>query len=105
VIDKIVSGGQIGADRAALDVARELGLATGGWVPRGRRAKDGAIPRHYEGLVEMDSEAYERRTELNVCDADAALIFSFGLPIGGSAPSAGLAQSLGKTLLLVDMEC
>jgi Circularly permutated YpsA SLOG family len=45
-VERIVSGGQTGADRAALDTARELGIATGGWVPRGRRAEDGAIPVH-----------------------------------------------------------
>ena len=85
MIDKIVSGGQTGADRAALDVALELGLSTGGWIPRGRRAEDGAIPERYEELVESDSESYERRTELNVRDSDATVVFSFGPPTGGSA--------------------
>lgn len=100
---KIISGGQTGADRAALDVARELGLATGGWVPRGRRAEDGAIPQHYQGLVETDSEAYESRTESNVRDADATVIFAFGPLTGGSALTRKIAQSLGKPHLALDL--
>lgn len=104
MVVKIISGGQTGADRAALDVARELGLASGGWVPRGRRAEDGAIPPRYQGLVETDSGAYECRTELNVRDADATVIFTFGPLTGGSALTATLAQSLGKPVLTLDLE-
>ncbi len=104
MIEKIVSGGQTGADRAALDVALELGLSTGGWIPRGRRAEDGAIPERYEELVESDSESYERRTELNVRDSDATVVFSFGPPTGGSALTVRLAHSLGKPLLSLDLE-
>ena len=104
MIDKIVSGGQTGADRAALDVAVELGLATGGWIPHGRRAEDGTVPQRYEGLIEADSESYERRTELNVRDSDATVVFSFGPPTGGSALTMRLAHSLEKPLLTVDLE-
>ena len=104
MIDKIVSGGQTGADRAALDVALELGLSTGGWIPRGRRAEDGAIPERYEELVESDSDSYERRTELNVRDSDATVVFSFGPPTRGSALTVRLAHSLEKPLLALDLE-
>ncbi len=104
MIEKIVSGGQTGADRAALDVALELGLSTGGWIPRGRRAEDGAIPERYEELVESDSDSYERRTELNVRDSDATVVFSFGPPTGGSALTVRLAHSLEKPLLALDLE-
>ena len=55
MLEKIVSGGQTGADRAALDVALASGLEVGGWVPRGRLAEDGRIPERYRGLVETDS--------------------------------------------------
>ncbi len=103
-VERIVSGGQTGADRAALDTARELGIAAGGWVPRGRRAEDGAIPARYEGLVEADSEDYAQRTQLNVLDADATVVFSFGPPSGGSALTARIARSLGKPLLCLDLE-
>lgn len=104
MVDKIVSGGQTGADRAALNVAVELGLSTGGWIPRGRRAEDGTIPEQYADLVEADSEEYERRTELNVRDSDATVIFSFGPPTGGSALTARLARSFGKPLFTLDLE-
>lgn len=103
-LEKIVSGGQTGADRAALDVAMTLGLATGGWVPRGRRAEDGRIPARYAGLRETDTEAYEHRTALNVRDSDATLIFSFGEPSGGTALTLKLARSSGKPHLVIDLE-
>ena len=104
VVEKIVSGGQTGADRAALDVAIELGLVAGGWIPRGRRAEDGTVPQRYEGLVEAESESYDHRTERNVRDSDATVVFSFGPPTGGSALTARLARSLGKSLLALDLE-
>jgi hypothetical protein len=104
VVEKIVSGGQTGADRAALDVAVELGIATGGWIPHGRRAEDGTVPRRYQGIVEADSESYENRTELNVRDSDATVVFSFGPPTGGSALTVRLAHSLEKPLLALDLE-
>lgn len=104
MVTKIVSGGQTGADRAALDVAVELGLASGGWIPRGRRAEDGTVPRRYESLVEAKSESYDHRTELNVRDSDATVVLSFGPPSGGSALTAKLARSLGKSLLTLDLE-
>ena len=77
-IDRIVSGGQTGADRAALDVAVELAIDCGGWVPRGRLAEDGVIPDRYAGLVEADDERPAVRTALNVRDSDATLILSHG---------------------------
>ena len=103
-VTRIVSGGQTGADRAALDVAMELGLDTGGWVPRGRRAEDGRVPDRYVGLIEADSADYSQRTRLNVRDSDATLVFSFGPPTGGTALTVRLAQSLGKPLLALDLD-
>ncbi len=104
MVAKVVSGGQTGADRAALDAALELGLDTGGWIPRGRRAEDGAVPQRYENLFETTSGAYEHRTELNVRDSDATVVFSFGRPSGGSALTMQIARSLGKPHLLLDLE-
>jgi glyoxylase-like metal-dependent hydrolase (beta-lactamase superfamily II) len=101
---RIVSGGQTGADRAAWDVALELGLATGGWVPRGRRAEDGPVPERYGNLSETESEAYERRTQLNVRDSDATVVLSFGLPAGGSALTLQIARSLGRPHLHLDLD-
>ena len=104
MIEKIVSGGQTGADRAALDVALELGIAIGGWVPRARRAEDGRVPERYEGLVETGSDAYEVRTERNVRDSDATLIITFGAPEGGTALTRRFALEFGKASLIVDLE-
>ncbi len=103
-LEKIVSGGQTGADRSALDVAMAVGLETGGWVPNGRRAEDGRIPVRYAGLIETDTDSYQTRTALNVRDADATLIFSFGEATGGTALTLKLAQSSGKPFLAVDLE-
>lgn len=103
-LEKIVSGGQTGADRAALDVALSAKLATGGWVPHGRRAEDGRIPARYAGLVETDASNYEHRTALNVRDSDATLVFSFGEPSGGTALTRKLALASGKPCLQVDLD-
>jgi hypothetical protein len=91
-------------DRAALDVARELGIATGGWVPRGRRAEDGRVPARYAGLVESDSEDYARRTDLNVRDADATLVLCFGRPSGGTALTVRRARARRRPLLVLDLQ-
>lgn len=72
---KIISGGQTGADRAGLDFAIEMGLAHGGWCPRGRRSDDGTVPLKYQ-LVETPKFGYETRTEWNARDSDATVIFN-----------------------------
>jgi hypothetical protein len=71
---KIISGGQTGADRAALDAARAWNVPIGGWVPAGRAAEDGAIPAEYIELRETDTRLPEERTRLNVQDSDGTLI-------------------------------
>jgi hypothetical protein len=48
---KIVSGGQTGADRAALDWAISRGVPHGGWCAKGRKAEDGPIPARYDFLL------------------------------------------------------
>ncbi len=103
-LEKIVSGGQTGADRAGLDAAGELGLATGGWIPRGRRAEDGVVPARYADLVETHSDAYEQRTHWNVRDSDATLVLGFGPATGGSALTVRVARAFGKPLLALDLE-
>jgi hypothetical protein len=100
---KIVSGGQTGADRAALDVALALGIPCGGWVPKGRLAEDGRIPETYPNLVEAGSPLPDVRTELNVRDSDATLLFSRGPLTGGSAYTCEVAARLGKPCLHVDL--
>lgn len=100
---KIISGGQTGVDRAALDAARELGLQSGGWCPRGRRAEDGAIPADYP-LRESLARGYADRTLRNVSMADATLILCRGPLSGGTHLTASLARRLGKPALVVDLE-
>jgi len=83
-VRRIVSGGQTGADRAALDVARAWEMASGGYVPAGRLAEDGRIPDVYVNLVETSTDDYAERTRLNVLHSDGTLILSHGVLSGGS---------------------
>ncbi len=102
-IEKVISGGQTGADRAALDVALEANLCTGGFVPHGRLAEDGRIPAQYGNLQETESSDPRHRTRANVLAADATLIFSYGAPIGGTAYTAACAEESGKPYLLINL--
>ena len=98
-VERIVSGGQSGADRAALDWAIANGYAHGGWCPRGRRAEDGEIEARYE-LHETPGDAYLVRTEWNVRDSDATVIFSLAAELtGGSLSTQELAHQLGRPCL------
>jgi hypothetical protein len=99
---KILSGGQTGVDRAALDVARELRLPHGGWCPRGRRSEDGPIPDIY-ALRETPESRYEQRTEWNVRDADATLILYRVELSGGTGFTFQCVRSLGRSHALVDL--
>jgi hypothetical protein len=97
----LVAGGQTGADRAALDWAIDQGIAHGGWCPRGRKTEDGVLPERYQ-LRETPSAAYLQRTEWNVRDSDATLIFTLDDKLeGGSKRTAAFADSLGKPWLHV----
>ncbi|RJP84590.1 MAG: hypothetical protein C4518_18930 [Desulfobacteraceae bacterium] len=102
IIKKIISGGQTGADRAALDFAINNGIPHGGWVPKGRLAEDGVIPARYN-VREAPSAQYGRRTELNVADAEGTLIISHGDLAGGSALTKKLAEKHGKPCLHIDL--
>ena len=81
---KIVSGGQTGADRAALDFAIKQGIPRGGWCPKGRKAEDGPIEAKYQ-LQETPSSNYLQRTEWNVRDSDGTVIFSVGKRLSGNS--------------------
>ena len=83
MLEKIVSEGQTGADRAALDFAIKHGIPHRGRVPKGRLAEDGPLADRYE-LKEMPSDSYPARTEQNVIDSDGTLIISHGPLTGGS---------------------
>ena len=99
---KIVSGGQSGVDRGALDAAITLGITHGGWCPRGRLAEDGPIPEQYR-LTETDSPEYAVRTERNVVDSDATLILYRDQLRGGTELTRQLARKHGKPCLPVDL--
>ncbi len=100
----LISGGQTGADRAALDVALALGLGYGGAVPRGRAAEDGPIPARYAGLTETASDDPAERTRINVLHSDATLLVTHGAPTGGSALTRDFAEQVGRPLLHVDLD-
>ena len=101
-IEKIVSGGQTGVDRAALDAAMALGLPVGGWCPKGRRAEDGVVDPRYP-LIETPDEQYAQRTAWNVRDSDGTLVLLFDKPSPGTNVTIEKAKALGKALLLVDL--
>jgi hypothetical protein len=99
---RIVSGGQTGVDRAALDVALELGIECGGWCPRGRRAEDGRIGPGYL-LEETPSSDYHQRTAWNVRDSDATLVLCLGAPDRGTRLTLRLAEQTGRPHRSVDL--
>lgn len=101
-VQKIVSGGQTGVDRAGLDAAMALGIDHGGWCPLGRRAEDGRIPAAYQ-LVETESADYKVRTERNVIDSDGTLILARGPLSGGTLLTRIFADERGKPCLTIDL--
>ncbi|MFP4477211.1 MAG: putative molybdenum carrier protein [Desulfatibacillaceae bacterium] len=102
MIEKIISGGQTGADRAALDTALKYGIPHGGWIPRGRIAEDGRLPDKYR-LQELGTESYAARTERNVLDSDGTLIVSHGELTGGSLLTRTYAVEHDRPFLHVDL--
>jgi len=103
VLEKIVSGGQTGVDRAALDAAMRHGVPCGGWCPRGRLAEDGRIPEIYP-LAETGSAEYPERTRRNVEDSDGTLILNLGPLDGGTLFTQVVARECGKPCLVLDLE-
>ncbi len=100
-LEKIMSGGQTGADRAALDWAIANGMPHGGWCPAGRRAEDGVIHDRYL-LNETPSKDYQQRTKWNVRDSDGTLIISLRTQLeGGSKATQEIADRLGRPCLHV----
>ena len=98
-IEKVISGGQAGADRAALDWAITRGIPHGGWCPLGRLAEDGHIDAKYN-LRETPEAEYLQRTEWNVRDSDATVIISTSPSLsGGSLATAELAAAMRKPCL------
>lgn len=100
-IRKIISGGQTGADQAALDAAIAQGCPYGGWIPKGRKTENGPLSTSYI-MSEMDSGDYRKRTEKNVLDSDGTLIVSHGELTGGSLLTRVFADKHRRPCLHID---
>lgn len=100
-LERVISGGQTGADRAALIAARAAGIATGGWMPAGFRAHDGPHPEFADryGMRETPSEHYPHRTALNVKESDATLRFATVWDSPGEVLTLALCREHGKPVL------
>jgi len=103
MVNKIISGGQTGADQAALDVAIKLGISHGGWVPKGRITENGVLDDKYQ-VKEMQTANYNKRTEQNVIDSDGTLIISHGKLIGGSEYTREIALHYNRPWLHIDLK-
>jgi hypothetical protein len=110
MVDRIVSGGQTGVDRAALDAALERGIPCGGWCPPGRAAEDGSIPGRYPLTETPESSGPEapdvpnsQRTAWNVRDSDGTLVLTRGEPDRGTALTIRLAGQSGKPYLVAEL--
>lgn len=102
-IERVISGGQTGVDRAGLDAAVACGVAHGGWCPQGRRAEDGTIPERYR-LRETTSPEYFVRTDRNVRDSDGTVVLCAGAPAGGTALTLEYAAKRGRPALTLDLD-
>jgi hypothetical protein len=102
MLKKIVSGGQTGVDRAALDAAIRMGIPHGGWIPKGRLTEEGPLPERYK-LDELLTDSYPERTEKNVVDSDGTLIISNGVPQGGTDYTRKMALRHCKQMLHIDL--
>lgn len=102
MIKKIISGGQTGADQAALDVAIKLAIPHSGWIPKGRKTETGPLPEKYQ-LQEMTTGSYPKRTEQNILDSDGTLILSHDKLTGGSKLTRDLAAKHNKPHLHIDL--
>ncbi|MEK7505547.1 MAG: putative molybdenum carrier protein [Patescibacteria group bacterium] len=103
MISKIISGGQTGVDRAALDFAIKNNIAHSGFCPKGRRSEDGIIPDKYN-LTETDSPDYLTRTAMNVKNSDGTLIITRGNPEGGTRETINLCIRNNKPKFIISSE-
>lgn len=103
MLSKIVSGGQTGVDRGALDAVLAMNFPCGGWCPENRMADDGVIPDHYPVEILHDS-GYRKRTRQNVMDSDATVIiyFDYIFPKGGTEQTLLECIRQNKPYILMD---
>jgi len=102
MLKKIISGGQTGADQAALDVAIKFNIDHGGWISRGRGTEKGPLPMKYQ-LKEMDTTDYRERTKQNINDSHGTIIISHGELTGGSKFTQSYANLVGKPNCYLDL--
>lgn len=102
MLTQIVSGGQTGADRAALDVAIKFNIPHGGWITKGRRTEDGPLPEIYQ-LNEMRTSDYPSRTRQNILDSHGTVIISRGALSGGSKLTRSFARVKGRPNCHIDL--
>ena len=102
IINKIISGGQTGVDRAALDTAMEQGIPHGGYCPKGRRAEDGVIPIKYD-LIEHNSIKYADRTLENVLLSDGTMVLHTGIISKGTVLTEEFCIQEDKPLMIINI--
>lgn len=102
MIEKIISGGQTGADQAGLDAAIKLGIPHGGWVPKGRVTEDGPLSDKYD-VIEMPTASYPERTKKNIRESDGTLILSHGMITGDSELTEKMALKYGKPMFHINL--
>lgn len=102
MINKIISSGQTGAGQAALDVAIELGIQHGGWIPKGRRAPNGKLSNRYN-LQETRSIGYAQYIELNILDSDGTLLLTHRKATRGSAFIQQMSKKHNRPCLRIDL--
>ncbi|MDB5307607.1 MAG: putative molybdenum carrier [Gemmataceae bacterium] len=97
-LERVISGGQTGADRAGLVAAKQAGIATGGWMPKGFRALDGFHPDFAEeyGIREHESTRYPPRTALNVKESDGTIRFATAWESPGEVLTLSMGRRYGK---------
>ncbi len=103
MLKKVISGGQTGVDRAALDAAMKFGIPAGGFCPKDRKAEDGKIPDRYP-LHELESPEYHIRTEKNVIESDGTLIINNGALTEGTKLTYDYTVQYGKPNLIVQLD-
>lgn len=103
MIEKVVSGGQTGVDRAGLDAAQAAGLPIGGYCPKGRLAEDGTVPERYP-LIELESDRYASRTEKNVVESDGTLVLNCGELSDGTRATVDFARQHGRPYLVLQLD-
>jgi hypothetical protein len=102
MLKKIISGGQVGADQAALDAAIKCNFPHGGWIQRGRKTQNGILPEKYH-LKEMSVSGYKERIEQNVIESDATVIISHGDLSGGANYGRKMAKKHNRPCLHIDL--